>query len=297
MIEAKKTPQLKPRHWAAKLELDFEARDGKTALVTNTHYGPLRVQRPFYPERPKSPDSPDCCHVYLLHPPGGLVLGDSLEIQLRTSKNARALITTPSAGKVYGVESNAEAQSQTVIINAEPGTCIEWLPQETIVFDGANVRLTTQLNLSLKACAIAWDIVCLGRPASDENFQTGSCHQVLEIFVDGMPRLIERNFIEGGSKLQKQAWGLKNCNSLGTLCATVVLERVDIDKLLEQLQHHADKSELEQQWGLTQKGELFIARYLGNSSRLCREGFVLIWQSIRPKLNNLQASIPRIWNT
>ena len=74
--------------WRAELSLGFTAepvvdgpRDGApaaplTRLTTRAHRGPLVVQRPFYPEGPGVP------HVYLLHPPGGIVGGDSLRVEV-----------------------------------------------------------------------------------------------------------------------------------------------------------------------------------------------------------------------
>lgn|SRR5690554_1301073 len=92
------------RHWAASLTLGFCARaDGDvsiTRMTTARHYGPLRVQRPFYPE-----GRDGCCHVYLLHPPGGVASGDSLNIDVNVGEGAHTLLTTPAANKLYRADS------------------------------------------------------------------------------------------------------------------------------------------------------------------------------------------------
>lgn len=56
------------RSWLGRLTLNYELRKQRSTLVYSEHQGPLRVQRPFYPE------ADGCCHTYILHPPGGWLL-------------------------------------------------------------------------------------------------------------------------------------------------------------------------------------------------------------------------------
>src|SRR6187551_1093438 len=124
---------MRPAHssWQARLELGFRATAGRTVLAHRRHIGPLMVQRPFYPEG-------GICHVYLLHPPGGIVGGDSLELQVDAGQGSHALITTPAATKFYraGPHPRAVLRQNLLVKDA----VLEWLPQEAIVFDGAKVR-------------------------------------------------------------------------------------------------------------------------------------------------------------
>src|SRR5205085_6360717 len=97
--------------WQAELRLRFNCdapgplRPGRTRLVERQHRGPLVVQRPFYPEG-------DPCHVYLVHPPGGVVGGDALRIDATVDPGAHALITTPAATKFYRCEERISTQTQ-----------------------------------------------------------------------------------------------------------------------------------------------------------------------------------------
>ncbi|HCS64769.1 MAG TPA: urease accessory protein UreD [Cellvibrio sp.] len=276
------------RHWHASLTLGFALRRGVTRMVENIHCGPLRVLKPFYPEA-------DCCHVYLLHPPGGLVLGDELRINVQVDSDSLALVTTPSAGKVYGVKNAAEKQQQRVSLSVATGACLEWLPQETIVFNGANALLQSDIQLQADAKLMFWDMVCFGRPANQLTFDSGECVQMIRIVREGIPLLIERNLVKGGGALQASAWGLGGHNSMGTFIMTlrtVREQRQELTEMLEQtiaLGTHA--------WGLTQKDDLFIARYLGDSASHCRRGFELLWQTLRPLMINKPAVSPRIWFT
>ena len=278
-----------PRQWLASLALELAPRAGTTALVRCEHQGPLRVQRPFYPEG-------ELCHIYWLHPPGGLVLGDELRIQVTACEQSQSLLTTPSAGKIYAVKGAAQQQKTHVNLQLANESCIEWLPQETLVFEGANAELTTRIELSASARFWAWDIVCLGRPAAGEAFTKGQCVQRLEVWREGLPLLIEHNRLVGGSEFLAAPWGLQGGNSLGTCVASVAPSRDQLDALRSQLAELAP-AENGHSWGLTQKGELFIARYLGNSASHCRLGFELLWRQLRPLLNNRPACAPRIWAT
>lgn len=275
------------RQWQARLDLSFAYGQGKTHIVKNAHKGPLRVLKPFYPEG-------ECCHTYLIHPPGGLVLGDELVIGIKAFSGAQALITTPSAGKVYGVAQAAEQQRQSVNLTGAAGSCIEWLPQETLIFNGANTILRTQADLTGDAKLAMWDIVCFGRPASALDFNTGRCEQAITVKRDGIPLLIERNVVHGGGALQQSAWGLQGLNSIGTFIVTVDTTRELRQTFTEELLASLGN---EHQWGLTQKGALFIARYLGSNAAICRKGFEQLWQQLRPKYLNKKAIAPRIWAT
>ena len=116
--------------WKAELKLRFSRTVNKTVLSERSQKGPLTVQRPFYPEG-------ECCHVYVLHPPGGIVSGDQLAIAINVDENAKALITTPGASKFY--RSSGEQAFQTIALSINEGATLEWLPQETIIFEGAKL--------------------------------------------------------------------------------------------------------------------------------------------------------------
>jgi hypothetical protein len=143
--------------WQAKLDLAFEPRFGRTAITRQSHLGPLRIQRPFYPERNGT------CHVYVLHPPGGVVGGDLLEVTLEGAPGSRALITTPGATKLYRSLGPQAQIRQNIKLSGD--ACLDWFPQETIAFEGAHASIQTRVQLDREASYAGWEIVCLGRPA------------------------------------------------------------------------------------------------------------------------------------
>lgn len=294
-LDAAATP--KPRHWYASLNLQLGERAGKTRLLSAAHQGPLRVQRAFYPEGPH-------CHLYWLHPPGGLVTGDELSLSAQLLPGAQVLLTTPSAGKIYAVEGaegaaatpgQARPQLTSFSLTQAQDSYLEWLPQETLVFNGANARISTRFNLSGNARLFAWDLVCLGRPASSQWFNTGRCHTSLEVWQDGQPLQIERTDLAAGTRFFNAPWGLKGAHSLGTCLASLVLLRDEQEALLAALT--AQFGGGENLWGVTQKGPLLLVRYLGCDMAVAKAGCVFVWQQLRPKLINRPACLPRIWAT
>ncbi|WP_250667740.1 urease accessory protein UreD, partial [Escherichia coli] len=146
--------------WQATLDLRFQQAGGKTVLASAQHVGPLTVQRPFYPEE-------ETCHLYLLHPPGGIVGGDELTISAHLDPGCHTLITMPGASKFYR-SSGAQALLRQQLTLA-PQATLEWLPQDAIFFPGANARLSTTFHLCASSTLLAWDLLCLGRPVIGET--------------------------------------------------------------------------------------------------------------------------------
>ena len=193
--------------WKAALDLRFAAAGGATRLAHRAHRGPLVVQRPFLPE------GPAVCHVYVVHPPAGLVGGDELEIDVAIATNAHALLTTPAATKVYRTSGAPVRQAQRLRVAA--GGTLEWLPQETILYDGARATLDTRVELGRGARFIGVDAVCFGLPARRAPFARGTCRQSFEIVREGRPLLIERGRYDADSGVGSGRWGLGGAGVLG----------------------------------------------------------------------------------
>ena len=268
--------------WQAVLRLRLSRKGERTQLSQSAHRGPLRVQRPFYPEPTGT------CHVYLLHPPGGVVGGDVLELALRTDEDASALVTTPGAGKWYRSAGRESRLMQS--IQVEAGGCLEFLPQENIAFAGARAQVRTRIDLrDASARFFGWDILCLGRPACDEPFDAGQVRQHFELRRAGRLSYWDRSIYAAGSELMHAAWGLRGLPVVGTLiCSPAAPDWVD--RVRDKLGPRPDL-------GLTWLHETLLARYLGDSTRIARGLFEQIWHILRPKYAQQEAVPPRIWNT
>lgn len=272
--------------WHAALELGFESCAGRSVLRTRRHAGPLRVQKALYPEG-------DCvCHAIVVHPPGGIVGGDRLEIQVTLGAGAHALITTPGATKWYC--SAGDCAVQHVGIRVDAGAAMEWLPLETIVFDGARAAQHIDIDLQPGARYIGWEMTCLGRTASGERFTQGSFTQRLALRMNGKPLFLEFARIEGGSPILQSAAGLAGRSVSATmLVASARSERDLIAALREVAVRDGDLA------GVTQVSAapaVLVARYLGGSAQAARAYFSALWQLARPAVLGRDAVSPRIWS-
>lgn len=270
--------------WQARLHLGFERRDDRTILAQAKHFGPLRVQKALHPE------GPGVCHAIVLHPPSGIAGGDELGIRIDVSEGAHALLTTPGAGKWYR-SAGAQAR-QAVTIQVGTGGTVEWLPQETIVFDGARARIEADIELAADARYCGWEVLCLGRRASGERFERGELRLATRIAREGRPLWLERGLLAGGDPLLASSIGLAGNSVCGTLLATGELA----PELLAAGRAVA-AAEAGAQTGITALPGLLVARYLGHSSEAARLWFIELWRLLRPALLGLPAQTPRIWNT
>jgi len=268
-------------HWHARLDLVLEPRGERTALAHKRQYGPLSVQRPFHPE-----GTP--CHLYVLHPPGGVVGGDRLEIDLCVTAGAHALLTQPGAAKFY--RSAGATAHQRQVLRAAAGGVLEWLPQEMILFPGARLRADTTVALEPGARFFGWELSSLGRPVIGERFEPGRADLGLRIERDGRPLLLERLRVDDGVGLDGPS-GLRGLPVHGTLIAT----GADAEVL-------ATARAVSAQWpaltvAATRLDDLLVVRALASRVEPLMLCFRALWQELRPRLLGIGASPPRIWAT
>ena len=274
------------RRWSARLNLAYSRRFDRTVLTDVEFEGPLRVQRPFYPEG-------DICHTYLLHPPGGMVSGDELAIQLNLSPETHVVATTPSAGKIYCADSESVFQRQSIVANVQQSS-LEWLPQETIVFDGAQASLSTRFDLKDDSQLIAWEMVGLGRQAGKQPFQHGSLKQHVSIVVDGQPLLMESFVLDETLRLLDASLGLMGKPYFGTMYFAKPGADDLTDVLKEALAASSNPHVLA---AITSKPNLAMVRALADDAESLRLQFINIWSRCRPSFLGRQACPPRIWFT
>jgi urease accessory protein len=279
--------------WRAALALELELRGARTVLARAQHVGPLRVQRAFYPE------GDEVCHLYVLHPPGGIASTDSLETDVRVGAGAHALLTTPGAGKLYRSRGLFAEVRQRLSVAA--GGRLEWFPQEMIAFSGAEARLSTRIELSADAVYAGWEIMCLGRPACAERFSRGHIVNELSLYVDGVLRFMERADFAGDDAVLSEAWGLAGAPVLGTFLLAHPNLRTGQgascldDAWLEETR--AAVTAREGLFALTSVSGLLVGRYLGHSTLDARACFEHMFATLRPHYAGRVATPPRIWRT
>lgn len=158
--------------WRAALRLDY-ASEGGRSVARFAHEGPLRILQSLWPE------GDGVCHNVLVHPPGGLVGGDTLEIAVTGAGGSHGLVTTPGASRFY--RSDGPPAVQDVSVRLEAGARLEWLPLEAIYYSGCIAENRLRLQLAPGAEALGWDIAALGLPQAGQPFERGSVLQHLEL--------------------------------------------------------------------------------------------------------------------
>jgi urease accessory protein len=266
--------------WQAELALRF-VRAGARTHCASRHRGPLRLQKPLYPE------GDACCHAVVIHPPGGIAGGDALTLDVTVEPDAHGLVTTPGAAKWYKANGRAASQNLHLAVDG----LLEWLPQEAIVFDGAEARSSIDIELGPAGAMIGWDIVALGRRASGERFTRGCYAQSIRLRLDGRLLWHERTRLAGGDPLLDSPVGLAGRPVFGCLWAAgAALEARDIDLLrAEPGVHAAPVTRL--------APRLLVARTLADGTAAARAALGAIWSALRPRLAGRAVQPPRLWAT
>ena len=148
----------------------------------------------------------------LVHPPSGLVGGDTLELDVHAGAGAHGLVTTPGASRFY--RSRGEPAVQRTRIALDEGARFEWLPLEAICYSGCIAREPCQLDLAPGAELIGWDVAALGLPEAHLPFEQGSLLQHLEL----RDAWLERGRIEAAdARLMDGPLGLAGQRCIATL--------------------------------------------------------------------------------
>ncbi|HFE37921.1 MAG TPA: urease accessory protein UreD [Gammaproteobacteria bacterium] len=268
--------------WHGSLDIAFTRRPQKTIISRLKHRGPLRVQRPFYPEA-------DACHVYLLHPPGGVVGNDKLELSVCVGQNSHALLTTPGSTKFYRSAGQRADVVQTLTV--EKNGILEWFPQENIFFPGAQVKLQTRIALQPDANFIGWEIHCLGRPANEETFLKGGFDAALNVFRGDKPLMLDRQRVAGRRQLCAST-GLRSYPMNGIFLCTSCNE-THIKTAREVVERLSPAFPV----GVTRLDDLLVLRVLGFQTEAMQQVMIAVWKALRPLIIHKEVVLPRIWST
>jgi len=284
-----------PAGWAARLELGYEADAADvTRLVHNRHQGPLRLLRAL-------PQPDGSSHAVIVHPPGGLVGGDRLDIDIRLGPRARVLCTTPGAQKWYRAE-RPGARARTVL-RVGPQAVLAWLPQPTLVFDAAQADQTLEIDLSPEASMFGWEALVLGRAAMGEQFSRGHLHQALRLRQGGRLLWDEQVVAGAGDRLFQSplGWGGRIAACTVWACApsscqpevlTAWREAIDT----AQISSAAVSARLV--GAATQPAAgLLAARLLADDAEPLMQCAERLWAASAPLLSVPLGQAPRIWAT
>jgi urease accessory protein len=220
-----------------------------------------------------------------------LVGGDCLDVRISNRGGARSLLTTPGATKCYRCDGQSVTVNQTIVVD-EDASC-EWLPQETILFDGADLRQRTRFEVAKTGSLVAWDTLVLGRWAAGEAFTRGRWQQRLELYRDGQPLVCERTDLRPNQAEVQAPWGLSGSPVLASLYFVN-----DDAELHESLLKDVRDARLERtSFAGTHWDCISIYRYVGSSPEEARSLTETVWTMYRNHLGRTEGHRPRIWLT
>lgn len=290
--------------WHGRLKLHYSHRDGQT-LQTYAHaQAPLKIQRSFYPE------GQGICHSVILHTAGGIVGSDRLSQDIHLQPHAHALITTASASKVYRNQSitsvplvspvtkgrlgevEAIAAKQSIHIQIDTDAYLEWLPQETIVFNGAVYRQDLRVELAPNATWLGWEITRFGRSARGEKFVQGEWRSHTEVWQQGRPLWIDRQWLPGDAEIFHSPHGLAGQPIVATLSW---LGQPVSSELVENARMLWNAEDSQGEIGVTQLLSGLLCRYRGASTAEVRNWFTDVWQLLRLSFLGRPNCPPRVW--
>lgn len=272
--------------WEGELSLSFDRVGNRTRLREQHVAMPLAFQKVLYPE------GPEVCHGVVLHPPGGFAKGDQLKMDIHLGALSEVLLTTPGAGKCY---ESARRAAQTVQLHLEPEAHLEWVPQESILFEGAQMLSTLRVDLAEQATWMGWDIWRFGRSGAGEEFARGHWRAGAEVWRGGYPLWIDRQELLGGDSLLHSQFGLQGHSVLATFAW---IGQAISNELLSLCRSVSGPSE-GSCWavGRVAEGQGLVARYLGRSTAEARRYFTALWMLLRERLRHRPLCLPRVWNT
>ncbi|WP_310415033.1 MULTISPECIES: urease accessory protein UreD [unclassified Chamaesiphon] len=279
--------------WHGQLQLTYRYDRGKTQAIEHQGTAPLKVQRSFYPE------GDGICHNPILHTAGGIVGGDSLQIDIDLQPKSRAAITTAAAGKIYG--SNGMTATQNIVHRIGDNACLEWIPQETIIFNGAIFEQQLQVDLAPTASWLGWEILRFGRTAHGEKFTRGRWQSATEVYRQGRPIWIDRQLLYGNTQIDRpnSLAGYPIVGSLAWIGASPIEPQLPYhDRMIRKEIAIAARSLFDgepHKIGVTRLTEGLLCRYRGDSTTEVRQWFTAVWHLLRHSFLDSPPIRPRVW--
>jgi urease accessory protein len=272
--------------WHARLQLDYSRENART-VARFEHNGPLRILQSLYPE------GDAVCHNVLVHPPGGLVGGDTLDITATVATGAHGLLTTPGATRFY--RSTGPLALQRTRLSVAEGARLEWLPLEALCYNACNAENHLTLNLAPGAECMGWDVTALGLPHANQPFETGRFVQHLEV-----PGLwLERGAIDAADhRLMQSPLGLAGHRCMASLffAAGTPLDRTRRDAALDTARAVMDAHALKATAGATSPNpQMVVLRVLAPQVEPAMQLLKAVRVAWREVMWGMSGEAPRIW--
>jgi len=261
------------------------ARDDDVTRLTGLYQrDPLRVLFPDVPEG-------EIPTAVLVTTSGGLVGGDRLDVSVAVGDGAEAMMFGQAAEKVY--RSAGPTCRIAVELSVGRDGWLEWLPQETILFEGARLERRTLIEIAPGAHALAGEILVFGRIAGGERLSHGLVRDAWEVRRQGRLAWADALHLEDdmASVLADPA-----CFDGATAYATIVHAGDDAAGRLDLARFLLVQDGGGLRAGATVVNGVLVARWLGRDAETLRRAFGDFWAAFRAAAGGLRNILPRLWH-
>ena len=252
----------------------FARRDGATRLTDLYQRDPCRV---LFPD-PEPGDPPE---AVLVTTSGGVTGGDALKMAIEVGPGGEVVVATQAAEKIYRAAKSSEPCTMDIAVTVGEDAILDWLPQETIVFQGARLKRRTIANVAVGASLLACETVVLGRAASGERFTSGLLLDTWSVRRGANLTWTDTLRVEGETPTGA---GFGAANALATVIGVWDTPQPHFEKarnLLDSI--HAVKA------GVTLVNGVLVARLLGEATTV-RAAVTRFLSDFRGK------RLPRVWH-
>jgi urease accessory protein len=252
----------------------FAVRDGATRLADLYQRDPCRV---MFPE----PEPGEPPQAVLLTTSGGVTDGDRLKMAIELGAGTQAMAATQAAEKIYRAAKGGNHCTMDIALSVGEAATLDWLPQETIVFEGARLKRRTVADVAPGGALLACEMVVLGRAASGERFTAGLLLDSWSVRHAGTLAWTDTLRVEGETPVGA---GFGQANALATVIGVWDEPQVPFEKARALLEQAG-----EVRAGVTLVNGVMVARLLGEATRV-REATVGFLTAFRGR------RLPRVWH-
>src|SRR5207248_1550785 len=194
----------------------------------------------------------------LLTTSGGVTDGDSLKMAVDVGPGAEAVAATQAAEKIYRAAKGGGHCDMEIALTVHEGATLDWLPQETILFEGARLKRRTVAEVAPGGSLLACEMVVLGRAASGERFTGGLLLDSWSVRRAGKLAWTDALRVEGDTPVGA---GFGQANALATVIGVWDEPQARFEKARALL-----KQAGEARAGVTLVNGVMVARLLGEAT-------------------------------
>lgn len=261
----------------------FKEDRGRTVLDELYQHDPVRI---LFPHNPPG----ELTIGVLTTTSGGLVGGDKIEVSVVAGASTRSMVMAQAAEKIY--RSTGEDCLIDITVEAHDDTWFEWLPQETILHEGARMRRTTRLDLKSQARVLAGEFLVFGRQAMGEKMTTGLVRDCWDVRMDGRPVWADAFHLEGEvDQIINHPAGLGGASAI----ANAVYAGPDAESYLDLARDLLTETE-HVRCAASFVNQVLLVRWIGRDVFSLRNSFADFWKKFRHHVGGQPEILPRLWD-